>query len=111
MSFWLKVLITTLIISGANGLMRISPKASAIMIALPTSSLIYLLWLWSDTKNPTAIATASMDIFKIVIPSLIFFPVLSLSLTRGGLSFPVSMLIASMSAILWYAGQRLLGWG
>lgn len=111
MNFWLKVLITTGIISSANALMKFSPKASAIMIALPTSSLIYLLWLWSDTKNPAQIATASMDIFKIVIPSLVFFPVLSLSLTRGGLSFPISMLLASLSAILWYAGQRLLGWG
>jgi hypothetical protein len=111
MNFWLKVLINAAIISSANGLMKFSPKASAVLIALPTSSLIYLFWLWGETKNPTLIATASMDIFKIVIPSLIFFPVLSISLMKGGYSFPLSLFIASISAVFWYLGQRLLGWG
>mgnify|MGYP006864793851 CR=1 FL=1 len=111
MNFWLKTLLTAVIIASANGLMRWSPRASAALVALPLSSLIYLTWLWNDTRNTQVVATASMDIFRIVIPSLLFFPLLSWGLTKGAWSFPVAMVVASLAAILVYLVQRSFGWG
>ena len=111
MNFWIKTLITAGIIASANGLMRWSPKASAALVALPLSSLIYLTWLWVETKNSGLVATASMDILRIVIPSLIFFPLLSLGMTKFAWSFPLAMIIASLGAIGAYVIQRSLGWG
>jgi hypothetical protein len=111
MNFWMKTLITAVIIASANGLMRWSPKASAALVALPLSSLIYLTWLWNDSRDNVTIATASMDIFRIVIPSLLFFPVLSWGITKWGWSFPVAMTVASLAAIGAYVVQRSLGWG
>lgn len=111
MNFWLKTLITAVIIASANGLMRWSPKASAALVALPLSSLIYLTWLWRDTRSTELVAAASMDIFRIVIPSLIFFPLLSWGLTKAAWSFPLAMLVASLAAIGAYLVQRSFGWG
>jgi hypothetical protein len=99
------------LITGANALMRWSPKLSASLIARPTSTIIYFIFLWSDTKDPQLLSQASWDIFKIVIPSLLFFPVFSLLLTRAGLSFVPSLLLAVTVCSGIYLIQTKLGWG
>jgi hypothetical protein len=99
------------LITGANALMRLSPKLSASLIALPTSSIIYFIFLWTDTKDPQVISRASWDIFKIVVPSLVFFPLLSIFLTRFNLSFFPSLLLSVVACSALYYLQMKLGLG
>jgi len=111
MNWIIKFFLAGGLITGANALMRLSPKLSASMIALPTSSIIYFIFLWSDSKDPALLSQASWDIFKIVIPSLLFFPIFSLGLTKFQLNFPLSLLAATLLCILVYWIQTKLGWG
>ncbi len=111
MNWIIKFLLAGGLITGANALMRWSPKLSASLIALPTTTIIYFIFLWNDSKDPQVLSQASWDIFKIVIPSLLFFPVFSLSLTRFAFSFPISLLVAITFCSGIYLIQTKLGWG
>ena len=111
MNWIIKFFLAGGLITGANALMRLSPKLSASLIALPTSSIIYFLFLWNDSKDKTLLANASWDIFRIVIPSLLFFPLFSLALTKWNLNFPLGLSLAIVACVLVYVIQTKLGWG
>jgi hypothetical protein len=111
MSYLLKVIVSSLIIVGANSLIKWSPKAASSLIALPIMSLIYLCFMYYDFKDSQLVANASWDIFKIVIPSLAFFPILSFAITKFNLEVPLALLLASAISIGIYLIQRQLGLG
>jgi hypothetical protein len=75
--------------------------AGAILASLPLTSLLALTWLYLDTKDSVKTADLSMDIFYAVIPSLVFFPVLSV-LLRNDFAFPISMLYSVALTALAY---------
>ena len=63
---------------------------AALLASLPLTSLLAFFWLYFDTKDTSKIATLSMDIFWLVIPSLALFPSLAL-LLKSGVGFGWSM--------------------
>jgi hypothetical protein len=105
--FFLKALISALLIAGASELGKRSSVAGAVLVSLPLTSLLAMLWLWHDTRDPARLAGFSMDIFWLVIPSLALFPVLAW-LLRAGLNFWLSLAAAIAATLLAYAASLLV---
>jgi hypothetical protein len=98
----LKFALTAGLIVGISEIGKRFSFAGAILASLPLTSLLALTWLYLDTKDSEKTAVLSMDIFYAVIPSLVFFPILSV-LLRSGQSFLLAMLIAvALTAIAYY---------
>ncbi|RYZ59626.1 MAG: DUF3147 family protein [Proteobacteria bacterium] len=96
-----KVLLTALIIVGSSELAKRWSLASTLLLALPFTSLLAILWIYIDTKDVAKVAEISWGIFWLVPPSLVFFPVLAVLLQRG-LAFPYSLISAITAAVLTY---------
>jgi len=105
--FLVKVLISALLIAGASELGKRSTIAGAILVSLPLTSLLAMLWLWHDTRDPLRLADFSLDILWLVIPSLALFVVLAL-LLRAGAGFWLSMIAAIAATLLAYGASLLL---
>jgi hypothetical protein len=75
---------------------------AALVASLPLTSLLAFVWLYIDTKDTQKIAALSGDIFWLVIPSLVLFPMLAL-LLRSGVAFWWAMAGAIAATLLAYA--------
>lgn len=105
--FLLKTLISALLIAGASELGKRSSVAGAILVSLPLTSLLAMLWLWHDTRDPARLASFSMDILWLVIPSLALFVVLAW-LLRAGFHFWWSLAAAIAATLIAYAASLLV---
>jgi hypothetical protein len=76
---------------------------AALVASLPLTSLLAFVWLYIDTKDTQTVATLSMDIFWLVIPSLALFPVFAI-LLRSGVSFGLALAGAIALTLLAYVG-------
>lgn len=105
--FLLKTLISALLIAGASELGKRSTTASAVLVSLPLTSLLAMLWLWRDTLDPLQLADFSLGILWLVIPSLALFVVLAV-LLRAGMNFWPSLAAAIAATLLTYGAVLLL---
>jgi hypothetical protein len=67
-----------------------------VLASLPLTSLLAFVWLYSETRDSTRVASLSMSIFWLVIPSLSLFVVLAVLLKRGvvfAVALPISTLM------------------
>jgi len=102
--FFLKTLISALLIAGASELGKRSSVAGAVLVSLPLTSLLAIVWLWHDTRDPARLAGFSMDILWLVIPSLALFVVLAW-LLRAGWNFWLSLALAIAATLVAYAAS------
>jgi hypothetical protein len=108
----LKAALSGLIVAVASEAARRSSLLGAILISLPLTSILALVWLYRDTKDPEDVASLSWSILWIVVPSLVFFVALPVALHRGA-GFWAALLIASTATAaayaLWVWGARRAG--
>lgn len=102
----LKFLITVTVVLVASALARRSGWLGALVASLPLTSLLVLVWLYSDTRDPRQVADLSMGIFWFVLGSLPFFVVLALGLRQG---WPAALAFVA-AAITGFAGVSLVQW-
>ena len=95
------------LIAGASELGKRSSVAGAILVSLPLTSLLAMLWLWHDTRDPARLASFSMDILWLVIPSLVLFVVLAW-LLRSGFHFWWSLAAAIAATLIAYGASLLV---
>jgi hypothetical protein len=100
--FVLKALLSGLIIAAASEVARRSSLLGAVLISLPASSILALIWLYRDTRDTGEVANLSWAILWVIVPSLVFFVVLPVAL-RGGIAFWPALLLASAAAGVSYA--------
>ena len=67
-------------------LLRRSRFWGALLASLPLTSLLALVWMHRDGAGSERIATTTLDIFWLVLPSLVFFLLLP-ALLRAGAAF------------------------
>lgn len=112
--FLLKTLISALVIAGASELARRSSVHGALLVSLPLTSLLAIVWLWRDGASSAQIAEFSTSILWLVLPSLLLFIVLPL-LLRAGFGFWTSLAGACAACVLGYGfgvwALRLMGRG
>ena len=78
-----KVLITAVIILLVNKVQLCSDKLSALLIALPLTSLLAMIWMWHGGQSSSKIAGHAEGTFWFVLPTLPMFLILPWMLRHG----------------------------
>jgi len=78
-----KVLLTAVIILMVNKVQLFSDKLSALLIALPLTSLLAMIWMWQGGQSTSKIAGHAEGTFWFVLPTLPMFLILPWMLRHG----------------------------
>jgi len=108
--FLIKVLVSALLIAGASELARRSTLAGALLVSLPLTSILALVWLWQEGAPAERIADFAGGILWLVLPSLLLFVVMP-PLLRHGVGFWQSLIAGCVATALGYAATlAVLRW-
>jgi hypothetical protein len=106
-----KALLSGIVVAAASELARRSSLLAAVVISLPLTSILAVIWLYRDTRDTGEVASLSWSILWVIVPSLVFFVVLPLALRSTG--FWAALLLACVATALaygvWVAIARKLG--
>jgi hypothetical protein len=83
-----KVLLTAIIILLVNKVQLFSDKLSALLIALPLTSLLAMIWMWQGGQSSTRIAGHAEGTFWFVLPTLPMFLILPWMLRNNWTFWP-----------------------
>jgi hypothetical protein len=75
-----------IIIALASEFARRQPALGALILSLPLTSILGILWLWHDTDDPTRVAALAQSTFWYVLPTLPMFLVVP-AMLRAGVGF------------------------
>lgn len=100
--YFIKILVSAILIFLISEASKKFTAFGALIASLPLTSIIAIIWLYNDTHDVSKIANLSWNIFWFVIPSLLFFILLPIFLTKFNLNFFVSMLLSSSVTIIFY---------
>ena len=107
----LKALLSGVIIAVASEVARRSSLLGAVLVSLPLTSILAIVWLWRDTYDAGEISDLSWSILWVVVPSLVFFITLPLALRTSG--FWTALLVACVATAagygIWIWTARRLG--
>lgn len=78
-----KVLVTAIIILFVTKIQAFSDRLSALLIALPLTSLIAMIWMQAEKQGSERIANHSEGTFWFVLPTLPMFLILPWMLRHG----------------------------
>lgn len=81
--FVFKTLITSFAIVIISEISKRNTFLASLLTALPLTSILIFIWMYVEQKNVEKISSMSVEIFYLVIPSLVFFLILPLLLKRG----------------------------
>ncbi len=98
----LKVLLTSVLVVAISEAAKRNSLLGAVLASLPLTSVLAFLWLYAETGDTSKIASLSLGIFWLVIPSLILFLALPL-LLRAGWTFPIALTASSAATASGYA--------
>lgn len=112
-AYVVKVAISALTIVGVT---EITKRAGSfwggVLASLPLTSLLALVWLYWDTRDPGVVVALSWSIFWMVWPSLTFFVALAVLLKRGigfAGALGISLLIMAAAYLVTAAVVRRFG--
>jgi hypothetical protein len=104
-----KAAISGIIIAAASETARRSPALGALIVSLPLTSLLALIWLWHDTSDSQRVAALAQSTFWYVLPTLPMFLLLPL-LLRHGAGFWVALAAAcALTIVLYFVTVWALG--
>ena len=93
MELVVRALVSGVIIAVASEVARRSSLLGAVIVSLPVTSILAMIWLYRDTHDRGEIADLSWSILLVIVPSVAFFVVLPFALRS--LEFWPAMLLAS----------------
>ncbi|MGC6459171.1 MAG: DUF3147 family protein [Akkermansiaceae bacterium] len=103
-----KILLTAVIILLVTKLQLLSDRLSALLIALPLTSILAMIWMRHESKIPdeaarvSSIANHAFYTFWFVLPTLPMFLVIPWMLNRGhGFYFTLLINAAMTTALFW----------
>jgi hypothetical protein len=106
----LKALLSGAIIAVASEAARRSSLLGALLVSLPLTSILAILWLYRDTRDTGEVTDLSWSILWLVLPSFVFFVVLPLALRSTGF-WPALLLACGATAAaygVWIWAARAL---
>ncbi len=101
-----KALISGIIIAIVSEVAKRSPGLGALIASLPLVSVLGMMWLWHDTRDPVRLAAHAGATFWFVLPSLPMFLLMPVLLGRGW-PFWVVLAIGCVLTVTLYA---LMAW-
>jgi hypothetical protein len=107
MQFWVRALLSGLIVATVATIARRNPAAGALVASLPIVSLLGMIWLWHDTHDPDRTARHIEATFWYVIPSLPMFLAIPYAL-RHGATFWIALAAGCTMTILLYFATALV---
>ncbi len=81
--FLIKVLLTALLVVAVAEIAKRSTLMGALLASLPLTSLLAIVWLYTDTRDVARVAELASGVFWLVLPSLAMFLVLPAALRAG----------------------------
>lgn len=102
MIYAIKVLIAAAIIVAATEVAKKSQLLAAIMVALPLTSMMTMVFLYYNTRDMEKVTGLAKAIPMAVIPSFIFFFAFII-LAKIGMSFTLNFLLSATIMLLIYA--------
>lgn len=107
----LKALLSGAIIAVASEVARRSSLLGAVLVSLPLTSILAIIWLYRDTRDTNEIADLSWSILWVVVPSFVFFVALPVALRSVGF-WPALLFACAATAVaygVWVLAARRLG--
>lgn len=80
--FSIKVIISAVLIVLIAEVAKKSAMIGAVLASVPLISVLAMVWLYMDSKDVMAVSRLSIDVFWLVIPSLLLFISLPLFLQQ-----------------------------
>ena len=105
----IKILITAVLVVAVSEVSKRSSFIGGLLASLPLVSVLAMVWLWQDTRDPAKVAALSTSILWLVLPSLVLFLALPALLKRGVNFYPA--LAASVAAMLACYGATVFALG
>ena len=96
-----KTVLSALIIVVVSEIAKKYTLAAAIILSVPLTSLLALIWLFYDTRDIQKAIDLSLNTIVMTIPSIVFFIVLPLML-KLKYNFSFSILLSILSTSLTY---------
>jgi len=113
----MKVLLTAVIILFVTKIQIVSDKLSALLIALPLTSIIAMIWMWHELKIPEeakrieSIANHAYYTFWFVLPTMPMFLVIPWMLRKGfGFYFTLGVNAVMTTVLFWLLVVSLKKW-
>lgn len=100
--YLIKILLTALLVVAIAEFSKRSTFVGAMMASLPLTSLLAIVWLYTDTGDVARVADLSRGIFWLVLPSLSLFLVLPAAI-KAGWSFWPSLAAGCAASTIMYA--------
>ena len=99
--YFIKTLITALIIVIVSEVAKKSSFLGALIISIPLTSLLAFIWLYFDTKDYQKVIDLSYGTILLSVPSFAFFIILPI-LLKMKQNFVISILISIISTSIIY---------
>ncbi|MEZ0374098.1 MAG: DUF3147 family protein [Candidatus Sericytochromatia bacterium] len=107
MYYAIKVLISAILIVLVSEVSKKFPTLGGLIASLPLLSVLGMIWLWRDTRDPELLATHALGTFWFVLPSLPMF-LLMPWLLRKGMPFVLALSLGCLLTIGLYVLTSLL---
>ena len=104
----IKAALSGVIIAIASEVARRWPGWGALIVSLPLVSVLAMIWLWRDTRDPVRLAAHAEATFWFVLPSLPMFLLIPL-LLRQGVSFWLALAVGCVVTMALYATMTVAG--
>jgi hypothetical protein len=98
-----KILVTVVLVVAISEASKRSSFVGALLASVPVTSVLAMIWLYSDTRDVAQVAALSRSVFWLVLPSLVLFVLLPMLLQRG-YHFYLSLAASLGATILVYLG-------
>lgn len=99
----IKAALSGLLIAAASEVARRWPGIGGLIVSLPLTSLLAMVWLYRDTGDTARVADLASGAFWFVLPSLPLFLVLP-AMLRNGVGFWLALGVGIAMTIALYAG-------
>ena len=103
-----KAALSGIVIAVASEVARRWPGWGALIVSLPLVSVLAMIWLWRDTRDPLRLAAHSEATFWFVLPSLPMFLLIPYML-RQGASFWSALAAGCALTVGLYLAMTALG--
>ena len=102
MYFFLKTIVSAIIIVAVSEIAKKYTWTAAIIVSLPLTSLLAFIWLYWDTKDYQKVIELSHSTLVMSVPSFVFFIVLPI-LLKFKQNFVFSLIVSIISTAIAYA--------
>lgn len=106
--FWLKAVLSGLIVAGAATVSQKSPKFGALLISLPLITVLTMSVMWLEKTETDKIAELSESTFWLIIPSMPMLLALPFLLRHGWTYWPALGVCILFTGMLYFMMRHFL---